>query len=204
MHKKEVETFCPTSQAEWRMWLKKYHQSKHSVWLVCYKKKSEKPTIEWSDAVDEALCFGWIDSKRIPVDEEKFMQFFSKRKPNSTWSKLNKEKINQLVEKGLMTDAGLKIVETAKRNGSWSILDEVEELRIPKDLADEFETRKGSHDFFSSLSKSVKKEILQWIVLAKRPETRQKRITEIAELAQQNLKPRHLQNKRPTQPLDDD
>ena len=192
MRKTAIETFCPTSQAEWRKWLKKNHLSKHSVWLVCYKKKSNKPTIEWSEAVDEALCFGWIDSKRIPVDEEKFMQFFSKRKPNGTWSKVNKKKIEQLIDKGLMTEAGLKIVETAKQDGSWTILDEVEELRIPKDLAIEFKKRKGSHQFYSSLSKSVKKAILQWLVLAKRPETRQKRIIEIAELAQQNLKPKHI------------
>lgn len=193
MQKKEEEIFCPTSQTDWRMWLKKNHNSKQSVWLVCYKKKSNKPTIEWCEAVDQALCFGWIDSKRIPVDEEKFMQFFSKRKPNGTWSKVNKEKIKQLIDNGLMTRAGLKVIETAIQNGSWTILDEVEELKIPKDLVKEFENKKGSLEFYSSLSKSVKKAILQWLVLAKRPETRQKRITEIAELARLNLKPKHLQ-----------
>lgn len=192
MSKTEVETFCPTSQSDWRKWLSKNHNLRQSVWLVCYKKKSNQPTINWSDAVDEALCFGWIDSKRIPIDGEKFMQFFSKRKPNGTWSKVNKDKVKQLIDKGLMTKAGLKMIETAKQNGSWTILDEVEELKIPKDLAKEFKIKKGSFGFFSSLSKSVRKAILQWVVLAKRPETRQKRITEIAELAQQNLKPKHL------------
>jgi uncharacterized protein YdeI (YjbR/CyaY-like superfamily) len=193
MQKKEVETFCPTSQTEWRKWLNTNHNSKQSVWLVCYKKKSNKPTIAWSDAVDEALCFGWIDSKRIPIDQEKFMQFFSRRKPNGTWSKVNKEKIKKLIENGLMTKVGFEIIESAKQNGTWTILDEVEELKIPTDLAKELKNKKGSQDFFLGFSKSVKKAILQWLVLAKRPETRQKRITEIVELAAQNLKPKHLQ-----------
>jgi uncharacterized protein YdeI (YjbR/CyaY-like superfamily) len=188
----EIETFCPASQTEWRKWLNKNHLSKKSVWLVCYKKKSNKPTITWSDAVDEALCFGWIDSKRIPIDEEKFMQFFSKRKPNGTWSKVNKEKIKQLIDKGLMTKAGFDIIETSKQNGSWTILDKVEELITPKDLVQEFKNKKGSKAFFLTLSKSVRKAMLQWIVLAKQPETRQKRIIEIAELASQKLKPKQF------------
>lgn len=148
MQKKEVETFCPTSQTEWRKWLNKNHNSKQSVWLVCYKKKSNKPTIAWNDAVDEALCFGWIDSKRIPIDEEKFMQFFSRRKPNGTWSKVNKEKIRKLIESGLITKVDFKIIESAKQNGTWTILDEVEELKIPNDLAKEFKNKKGSQNFF--------------------------------------------------------
>ena len=97
-----------------------------------------------------------------------------------------------LIANGQMTEGGSKSIETAKQNGSWTILDDVEELKIPKDLAKEFKNKKGSQDFFLSLSKSAKKTILQWLVLAKRPETRQKRIAEIAELAQQNLKPKHL------------
>jgi len=193
MQKEEVETFCPTSKAEWRKWLNKHHKSKQAVWLVCYKKKTDIPTISWSDAVDEALCFGWIDSKRIPVDNDKFMQFFCKRKSNGTWSKVNKEKIKQLIDQGLMTKAGFDIIEIAKQNGSWTILDEVEELKIPEDLARELKNKKGAEDYFLGLSMSVKKAILLWLVLAKRPETRQKRIAEIATLSSQKLKPKHLQ-----------
>src|SRR4051812_37272435 len=95
----EIETFCPTSRTSWRKWLQKNHRSRKSVWLVCYKKKSNKPTVVWSDAVDEALCFGWIDSKRITLDEDRFMQFFSQRKVNGTWSKVNKEKIELLTSR---------------------------------------------------------------------------------------------------------
>ncbi|MEO8770418.1 MAG: YdeI/OmpD-associated family protein [Ferruginibacter sp.] len=192
MNSEEIETFSPPSQLSWRQWLKKNHTSKQSVWLLLYKKQSGKPTITWSVAVDEALCFGWVDSKRKPIDEEKFIQFFSKRKSKGTWSKINKEKVLRLVEEGLMTKAGHECIEAAKQNGSWKILDEVEELKIPADLKKAFKTKKGSIDFFLSLSKSVRKTILLWLVLAKREETRQKRINEIVERASLKLKPKHL------------
>ncbi len=192
MHETQIETFCPASQSEWRLWLQKNHFSTQSVWLVYYKMKSGEPTITWREAVDEALCFGWIDSKRITLGDEKFMQFFTKRKPNGTWSKINKEKIGQLIDTGLITPAGYKCIETAKQNGSWTILDNVEKLKIPRDLAKEFKSYPGSKKYFLSFSKSVRKSMLQWLVLAKRPETRQKRISEIAGLAAQKLKPKQF------------
>ena len=188
----ELETFCPSSQQEWREWLKEYHNSKQSVWLICYKKQTNIPTISWSDAVDEALCFGWIDSTRKTIDNDKFIQFFCKRKTNSAWSKINKEKTEKLIQNELMTPAGYKSIETAKQNGSWTILDEVEELLIPADLEKAFENYKDSKEFFLSLSKSAKKIILHWIVSAKRPETRQNRVNETAELAAQKLKPKQF------------
>jgi uncharacterized protein YdeI (YjbR/CyaY-like superfamily) len=192
MFKKEIETYCPKSQTEWRQWLEKNHQSKLSVWLIYYTKKSTIPSLSWSEAVDEALCFGWIDSTRKTIDEFSFMQFFSKRKPKSNWSKINKEKVQQLIDSKRMTKAGYESIETAKQQGYWTILDEVEELIIPKDLEIAFEKHKGSKDHFLSLSKSTRKIILSWIVLAKQQETRQKRIDEVAESAEQNLKPKHL------------
>ncbi len=190
MSKKEIETFCPTSQADWRRWLQENHDSKQSVWLIFYKKKAQRPTISWSQSVDEALCFGWIDSTKKSIDDEKFMQFFSRRKPNSTWSKINKEKVQQLIKKGWMTKAGLDSIEVAKQNGSWTILDAVEALIIPEDLEKAFDIHPDSKEFFLSLSKSVKKSILQWIVLAKRSETRQRRINEVAKLAAKRMKPK--------------
>jgi uncharacterized protein YdeI (YjbR/CyaY-like superfamily) len=192
MKKEAIDVFCPKNQREWRQWLQKNHSSKQSIWLIHYKKKTNVSSISWSQAVDQALCFGWIDSIRKPIDDEKFMQFFSQRKPNGTWSKVNKEKIKHFIEAGLMTFAGYKSIETAKQNGSWIILDEVEALIIPKDLEKEFKSKLGSKDFFLSLSTSVKKTILQWLVLAKKPETRQKRIKEIADFASQKLKPRQF------------
>ena len=192
LQKKEIETFYPASREAWRLWLQENHSSKQSIWLVHYKKNSNKPSLSWSEAVDEALCFGWIDSTRKTIDAEKFIQFFSKRKSTSVWSKINKEKVQRLMNEGLIMQAGHESIETAKKNGSWIILDSVEELTIPKDLTAAFKSHPGSKDFFLSLSKSVRKSILQWLVLAKRPETRQKRINEIAELAAQKLKPKQF------------
>jgi uncharacterized protein YdeI (YjbR/CyaY-like superfamily) len=192
MHKKETEIFYPKNKTEWRKWLQENHVSKQAVWLVYYNKKSKLESITWSEAVDEALCFGWIDSKRISIDKDTSHQFFSKRKPKSTWSKINKNKVQELIEKGLMTKAGLTCIETAKQNGSWTLLDEVEELIIPKDLETEFTKKPIAKDFFCSASKSVKKIILYWLLSAKTIETRQKRIAEIIESAEQKLKPKHL------------
>ncbi|TJZ62737.1 hypothetical protein FAZ15_00030 [Sphingobacterium olei] len=192
MEKKEIEIFYPKSLTAWRKWLEKNHVSKQAVWLVFYNKKSALKSITWSEAVNIALCFGWIDSKKVKIDEEKAHQFFSKRKPISTWSKINKEKVRKLIEQGLMTEAGLRSIETAKQNGSWTILDEVEELIIPADLDAAFADKPNAKDFFLSLSKSVRKIILTWLVFAKTTATRQKRITEIIESAEQNLRPKHL------------
>src|SRR5687767_3951541 len=105
MDKPELETFCPASPAEWRQWLKENHRSKQSVWLVIYKKSAGVPTLSHSEAVDEALCFGWIDSIKKSLDSEKAIQFFSKRKPTGTWSKINKEKVERLIANKKMTKA---------------------------------------------------------------------------------------------------
>jgi uncharacterized protein YdeI (YjbR/CyaY-like superfamily) len=192
MPAKEIASFYPKNQAEWRQWLLENHLKEEAVWLICYKKSSNIPSISWSDAVDEALCFGWIDSVRKTIDEEKFIQFFSKRKKNGTWSSINKEKVVQLTQQGKMTSAGLECITIAKQNGSWNILDTVEALLIPADLEEQFEHNSTAKSYYMSLSKSVQKAILQWLVLAKRPETRQKRIAEIIEQANQDQKPRHL------------
>lgn len=189
---KEIEVFYPTDSVAWRKWLTENHLSKQAVWIVFHKKSSEKKSITWSEAVDVALCFGWIDSKKISIDSETSHQYFSKRKAKSTWSKINKQKVLGLIESGLMHDAGHKSIEVAKENGSWTLLDEVEELIIPKDLEAAFTTKTYGKEFFLSLSNSARKAILQWIVLARQPQVRQRRITEIVEAAAQKLKPKHL------------
>ncbi|MEY3648114.1 MAG: hypothetical protein RLZ13_999 [Bacteroidota bacterium] len=191
-----IESICPSSRQAWREWLQANHAKKQAVWLIYYKKKSNLPTVIYSDAVDEALCFGWIDSKAKPIDEEKYMQFFTKRKPKSIWSKINKEKIERLTKEGLMTQAGFEIIEIAKQNGSWTILDESEALIIPEDLKKGFQKSTAAMDYFSSLSRSDKRNILQWLVLAKRQETREKRIAEIIELAEQKLKPKQFRGNK--------
>lgn len=187
---KEVKVFCPESTQQWRAWLQENHDTENAVWVIFYKNKSQNPIISWSDAVDEALCFGWIDSIAKPIDEEKFMRFFSRRKPKSVWSRINKQKVERLISAGLMTKKGIESIEVARENGSWTILDDAESLIIPADLETELEKKPNAKSYFLSLSKSDKKNILQWIVLAKRAETRQRRIVEIAEIAAQNLKPK--------------
>lgn len=192
MQKKEIETFYPTNRQEWRQWLLENHNKKQSIWLVHYNKKSNMPSVSWSDAVDEALCFGWIDSTRKSLDNDMFIQFFTKRKPTSVWSKINKEKIERLKQEGLLMPAGLESISIAQQNGTWNILDDVEELEISEDLEMEFNTREGSKEYFLSLSKSVRKSMLQWIKLAKRPETRQKRIVELVEHANRKIRPKQF------------
>jgi uncharacterized protein YdeI (YjbR/CyaY-like superfamily) len=192
----EIESFYPKSRQEWREWLQVNHATKQSVWLIYYKKKSNLPTVLYNDAVDEALCFGWIDSKAKPIDEDKYMQFFTKRKHKSIWSKINKEKIERLTKEGLMTKAGFEIMEIAKHNGSWTILDEAEALVIPDDLDQEFQKRPSAKAYFFGLSRSDKRNILQWLVLAKRQETRDKRIVEVITLAEQNLKPKQFRGNK--------
>ncbi|WP_420155166.1 YdeI/OmpD-associated family protein [Siphonobacter sp.] len=193
MKEKTVETFCPRSPQHWRDWLHEHHATQQSVWLLFYKKKSGLPTLTWSEAVDEALCFGWIDSVRKPVSEEAFLQFFSRRKARSTWSKVNKEKIRVLTEQGLMMPAGFQSIETAQQNGSWTILDEVEQGVIPEDLRIALEEKPRAFAYFLQLSKTDTRNILQWLVLARRAETRKSRIAEVVERADQRLKPKFIQ-----------
>jgi len=192
MQNKEIETFYPTTRQEWRQWLLENHNQKQSIWLVHYNKKSNMPSVSWSDAVDEALCFGWIDSTRKSLNNDMFIQFFTKRKPKSVWSKINKAKIERLKNEGLLMPSGHESIIIAQKNGSWNILDDVEELEISADLAKEFKAHKGSKEYFLSLSKSVRKSMLQWIKLAKRPETRQKRIVELVEHASRKIRPKQF------------
>lgn len=189
MSKKEIETYCPKSRMDWRKWLEKNHQSKQSVWLVYFKASTKVASVSWSEAVDEALCFGWIDSTRKTIDEERYMQYFTRRKPNSTWSKINKEKVAKLIQNNLMTKAGFNSIETAKQNGTWTIMDNVENLIIPEDLRIALNKNESSMEFFQNQPKSIKKAMLYWVVIAKRIETRKKRIEEIAKSATKGTRP---------------
>ncbi|MBS2099208.1 YdeI/OmpD-associated family protein [Carboxylicivirga linearis] len=192
MGKKEVETYYPKSKTDWRNWLEKNHQLKKAVCLIFYKTSTNAPSISWSEAVDEALCFGWIDSTKKTLDKERYMQYFTRRKPNSNWSKVNKEKVTKLIQNNQMSKAGYDSIETAKQNRSWTILDEVEALKIPDDLIEQLKKYNNAIEYFDSLSKSNKKILLHWIVSAKRPETRKSRINEIAKSASQSLKPKQF------------
>lgn len=173
----------------WREWLQANHGNSLGVWLIYYKVKSGQPSVRYNEAVKEALCFGWIDSKVKSLDEERYQQIFTPRKPKSVWSKLNKQYIGELVEQGLMTEAGLKKIEVAKQDGSWTSLDACEALTIPADLKQALEANETANRHFEALSHSSKKNILFWIDSAKRPETRLKRIEQILSSAAQNKNP---------------
>lgn len=171
-----LKSFQASNRQEWRNWLIENHQQSHGVWLIYYKVKSQKPSIRYSDAVREALCFGWIDSKIKSLDEERYQQIFTPRKPKSVWSKLNKQYVKELIEQDLITEAGFKAIEIAQQNGSWTALDAVEALIIPKDLQQALTQNKTAALNFEKLNNSKKKNILFSISNAKRPQTRVNRI----------------------------
>ncbi|MBW4512321.1 MAG: YdeI/OmpD-associated family protein [Scytonematopsis contorta HA4267-MV1] len=183
-----VITFHAKSRDEWRRWLMEYHQTEKCVWLIIYRKESETPSVYYDEAVDEALCFGWIDSKPNKRDEESYFQFFSKRNPKSNWSKVNKIKVERLISEGLMTDAGLEMITLAKTTGTWTALDDVENLVIPDDLLLLLNENQAALKYFEAFPRSVKRGILEWIQNAKRPETRAKRIMETVTLAEKNIR----------------
>lgn len=184
--------FYPRNRKEWRAWLQQNHSQEQEVWLLYYKTKSGVPSVTYNEAVEEALCFGWIDSKVLPIDEKSYQQFFCKRKPTSVWSKLNKERIAKLSAQNLIAEAGKKSIEIAKQNGSWTILDDAESLVIPEALQQMLNAKPEASTYFGSLSRSTKRNILQWITLAKTPLTRQKRIAETAALALQKTVPKQF------------
>jgi uncharacterized protein YdeI (YjbR/CyaY-like superfamily) len=188
----DFEEYCPKGSKEWRRWLEANHEKEKAVWVIFHKKNSPKQNLTWSEAVDEALCFGWIDSTKRTVDSTKYKQYFTKRKAKSNWSKVNKEKVNRLIEQGFMREAGFKSIEIAKENGSWTILDRVEALIMPEDLKAELAKSQKAEDHYKTLSNSSKKMLLYWVVSAKRKETRQKRILEIVENASKKLLPKPL------------
>ncbi|MFN6477059.1 YdeI/OmpD-associated family protein [Nostoc sp. DedQUE07] len=185
----ELPTFCPQSPKEWRKWLEENHRTSLGVWLIYYKVKSDKPSVRYSEAVKEALCFGWIDSKVKSLDEERYMQIFTPRKSKSVWSKLNKQYIEELIEQGLMTTVGLEKIEAAKQDGSWNSLDAIEALIIPLDLKQVLEANPTAKGYFEAFNNSSKKNILFWIDSAKRPETRLKRIEQTVNSAAINKNP---------------
>jgi uncharacterized protein YdeI (YjbR/CyaY-like superfamily) len=186
-----IKTFYAKSQREWRKWLEKNHQSEKSIWLIIYKKESGIPSVYYTDAVDEAICFGWIDSKPNKRDDESYYQFFAKRNIKSNWSKVNKGKVARLLEEGKIAPSGLEAIELAKQNGTWTALDKVEEMEIPEDLQKAFNKNKTAFGYFDKFPRSSKRNILEWIMNAKRPETRQARIDETVELATENIKANH-------------
>lgn len=185
----QLETIYASDRKAWREWLDKNYLTSLGIWLVYYKVKSAKPSVRYSEAVKEALCFGWIDSKVKSLDEDCYMQIFTPRKPKSVWSKLNKQYVEELLSQGLMTEVGLQKINTAKQDGSWTTLDQIEALIIPIDLKQALKANEAAKRNFEAFSNSSKKNILFWIASAKRAETRSKRIEQTISSAVQNQNP---------------
>jgi len=180
--------WSPAAGPRWRAWLAEHHAGSDGVWLVLRRQAGRSgPTYE--EAVQEALCFGWIDSRTAKVDDERTMQWFSPRKRGSGWARSNKLRIERLLADGLMAEAGLARIEEARRDGSWTRLDAVEDLLVPDDLAAALADHPGAAERWEGFPPSVRRAALGWIVQAKRPETRARRVTETARLAARGERP---------------
>jgi uncharacterized protein YdeI (YjbR/CyaY-like superfamily) len=171
------------SAAAWRAWLEANHGRKDGIWLVTWKASSGRPHLGYEEIVEEAVAFGWIDSKGRSLDDERSMLWMSPRKAGSGWSRSNKLRIERLERDGRMAAPGRAAIERAKADGSWTLLDDVENLILPDDLAAAFEAAPGSREQWDAFSRSVRRALLEWVVQAKRPETRARRVAEIAEAA---------------------
>ena len=177
----EAERLHFTTAAEWRGWLAEHHTRTQGVWLVQHKARTGKPAIPYEDAIRVALCFGWIDSTYRSVDEERGMLWWSPRRKGSVWARSNKERVEQLEAEGRMTDAGRAVIAAAKADGSWSILESVEALSVPADLAAALAARPGAEERWEAMVASARRPYLLWIATAKRPETRAGRVRETAD-----------------------
>lgn len=178
-----------TNRDDWGTWLKENHEIEKEIWLIYYKKHTGKPNISYDDAVEEALCFGWIDSIIKRIDDEKFIRKFTPRKANSKWSELNKRRSRRMIEEGKMTKAGLKKIEEAKKSGEWfKTAPPKRKLRIPPDLREALSKNDRAQDFFNNLANSYKRNFVGWITSARREETRKRRIREAIRLLEQNEK----------------
>lgn len=170
------------SLAEWKSWLEENHDSSPGVWLVFYKKESGQPSLTYDDAIEEALCHGWIDSIIKKVDEECYLRKFTPRKDDSKWSDLNKKRVEKMIRQNRMTSAGLAKIEVAKQSGIW---DQPEQPRPQFLMHEEFQAaldrNPGALEFFTSLNKADRQQYIYWVASAKREETREKRIKESLE-----------------------
>ena len=183
MTEQDPQLFHAETRAQWRAWLEANHASSTGVWLVSWRSVTGRPSVPYKEAVEEALCFGWVDSKANKLDDERAMLWMSPRRPKSGWARTNKERVARLEAAGLMAPAGLRAIEVAKSNGSWTLLDDSENLVVPDDLAAAFDRHPGSRAQWDAFPKSARQAILQWIAQARRPETRARRVNEAAESA---------------------
>ncbi len=171
-------------RASWRAWLERHHATARGVWLVYNKLGSGRTRLAYADAVEEALCFGWIDSRPNKIDDARYMQLFTPRKVGSGWSRINKERIDRLLGAGQIAPAGLAKIEAAKRDGSWERLDSAEAYEMHEELRVALEANEAARRHFDAFPASTRKGLLGWVAQAKRPETRARRIEELVREAE--------------------
>ena len=191
LHRDGKPMFHAESVRQWRGWLHANHDSSSGVWLVVWKKHTGKPALDYPDTVDEALAYGWIDSRTNRLDDDRAMRWFCARNPTSPWSRINRAKIARLTEAGRITPAGQALVDAAKANGAWTVSDEIEDLVIPDDLAEALQSNPKAETCFARFSASAKKNILWWIKSAKTAPTRTRRIATTVERAAENRMANH-------------
>jgi uncharacterized protein YdeI (YjbR/CyaY-like superfamily) len=168
------------NQGQWRMWLEQHHATEHEVWLIIFKKKYQNMGLALGQAIEEALCFGWIDSTLNTIDEKCYALRFTARKKVSTWSLSNINRVNKLIAEGRMTDAGLTKIKEAKENGEWDAAIQREQVDIiPEALLQALKEKEGALEAYKALKNSRKKQYLYWLHSAKREETRNRRIQKI-------------------------
>ncbi len=181
----------PFDRAGWRAWLIANHATSDGVHLVSWRRGSGRTSVPYEEAVEEALCVGWIDSVGRRIDDERAIQRFSPRRAGSAWARSNKDRVARLTEAGLMLPVGLAAVESAKRDGTWTRLDDVERLTVPADLDAALAAMPPARPNWDAFPPSVRRMLLAWLVEARRPETRARRVTEIAEKASRNERARN-------------
>jgi uncharacterized protein YdeI (YjbR/CyaY-like superfamily) len=177
-------------RAAWRAWLEEHHATSRGAWLVTWRQRTGRTRLEYEAAIEEALCFGWVDSTAGRFDDERGKLYFAPRKPRSVWAATNKARIERLIADGRMAPAGLAAIERAKANGSWETLDSVERLEVPDDLAAALESRPPAAANFTAFPPSARKMLLAWVAMARRPDTRASRIHQITEAAARNERAR--------------
>jgi uncharacterized protein YdeI (YjbR/CyaY-like superfamily) len=177
--------YHPETRAAWRAWLLANHTTAPGVWLASWKRATGRPAVAYEEAVEEALCFGWIDSTVNTLDEERGLQLMTPRKPRSSWTRLNRERVARLEAEGRMTEAGRRAVEIAKANGWWLLYDSVDDLLEPDDLAAAIDASPQARAHWDGFPPSARKQMLWWVVSAAKPETRARRIAAIVTDAEQ-------------------
>ena len=176
--------YHPPDLAAWRAWLAANHDTVRGVWVASWRKASGRDRVPYEDLVEEALCFGWIDSTVTILDDDRGLQLMTPRKRKSGWTRLNRRRVAAMEEQGRMTEAGWRAVEAAKANGWWTLYDAVEDLIEPDDLVAAFAASPDARRGWDTLAPSARKQLLWSVISAGRPETRASRIARIVAQAQ--------------------